>query len=105
MQAVLAQRWAEQLRDGGVAVHAAHPGWANTPGIRLGLPKFRALTQPLLRTPDQGADTLVWVAAAGLPGESTGRLWHDRAQRPGTTPPAPGSPPPSDRPSGSAASD
>src|SRR4051794_9704149 len=77
MQAVLAQRWAEQLRDGGVVVHAAHPGWANTPGIRRGLPKFRALAQPLLRTADQGADTLVWVAAAGPPGESTGRLWHD----------------------------
>ena len=82
MQAVLTQCWAEQLRDDGVVVHAVHPGWADTPGVTAGLPKFRALTRPLLRTPDQGADTLVWVAAAGPPGESTGRLWHDRAQRP-----------------------
>ncbi len=82
MQAVLAQCWAEQLRDDGVVVHAVHPGWADTPGVTRGLPTFRALTRHLLRTPDQGADTGVWVAAAREPGESTGRLWHDRAHRP-----------------------
>ena len=82
MQAVLAQCWAEQLRGDGVVVHAVHPGWADTPGVTRGLPTFRRLTRPLLRTPEQGADTIVWAAAAGLPGESTGRLWHDRAQRP-----------------------
>ena len=82
MQAVLTQCWAEQLHDDGVVVHAVHPGWANTPGLTGGLPTFRILTRPLLRTPEQGADTVVWVAAAGPPGESTGRLWHDRAERP-----------------------
>lgn len=82
MQAVLAQCWGEQLRDDGVVVHAVHPGWADTPGITHGLPTFRTLARPLLRTPEEGADTVVWVAAAGPPGESTGRLWHDRAQRP-----------------------
>jgi dehydrogenase/reductase SDR family protein 12 len=82
MQAVQAQSWAEQLRHDDVVVHAVHPGWANTPGITRMLPKFRALTRPLLRTPEQGADTVVWVTAAAPPGESTGRLWHDRAQRP-----------------------
>jgi dehydrogenase/reductase SDR family protein 12 len=82
MQAVLAQCWAEQLRDDDVVVNAVHPGWAATPGVTRWLPKFRALTRPLLRTPEQGADTAVWMAAAGPPGENTGRLWHDRAQRP-----------------------
>lgn len=82
MQAVLTRCWAEQLRDDGVVVHAVHPGWANTPGIARGLPTFRALVRPLLRTPEQGADTVIWVAAAGPPGELSGRLWHDRAQRP-----------------------
>jgi dehydrogenase/reductase SDR family member 12 len=82
MQAVLSQCWADQLREDGVVVHAVHPGWVDTPGITRGLPTFRAQTRPLLRTPDQGADTVVWLAAAGEPGESTGRLWHDRAPRP-----------------------
>jgi dehydrogenase/reductase SDR family member 12 len=82
MQAVLTRCWAEQLRDTGVVVHAAHPGWADTPGVTRGLPKFAVLTRPLLRTPEQGADTFVWVAAADLPARSTGELWHDRAQRP-----------------------
>lgn len=82
MQAVLTRCWAKRLRDTGVVVHAVHPGWANTPGVSRWLPKFRALTRPLLRTPEQGADTFVWVAVADPPGQSTGKLWHDRAQRP-----------------------
>lgn len=82
MQAVLTQCWADEFGDDGVVVHAAHPGWADTPGVARWLPTFRALTRPLLRTPEQGADTFVWVAAAEPPGQATGRLWHDRAQRP-----------------------
>ena len=63
-------------------MHAVHPGWVNTPGVRRWLPKFRALTRPLLRTPEQGADTAVWVAAADSPGQCSGQLWHDRRERP-----------------------
>ena len=38
---------------------------------------------PLLRSPIQGADTLVWLAADdGEPIESSGRFWLDRHQRP-----------------------
>jgi hypothetical protein len=37
---------------------------------------------PLLRTPEEGADTLVWLAADdGLPVETTGRFWLDRRPR------------------------
>ena len=48
-------------------------------------PRCRASTQatrPLLRTPAQGADTIVWLAAAAEPGHSSGGFWHDRRQRP-----------------------
>ena len=44
--------------------HAMHRGWADTPGIRSGLPGFAKVMGPILRTPDQGADTAVWLAAA-----------------------------------------
>ena len=68
--------------DPGVVVHAMHPGWADTPGVRSSLPTFYRLTRPLLRTPEQGADTIVWLAAAAEPGCSTGGFWHDRRRRP-----------------------
>jgi dehydrogenase/reductase SDR family protein 12 len=80
MQVVLAEEWSKRLP--GVAVHAVHPGWVDTPGIASYLPTFKALTRPILRTPEQGADTAVWLVAAREPGETTGRFWHDRAPRP-----------------------
>jgi dehydrogenase/reductase SDR family member 12 len=81
MQVVLAEMWAEHLRNR-VVVHSMHPGWANTAGVSASMPRFYAITKPLLRTPEQGADTIVWLAAAGAPGQNTGLFWHDRAPRP-----------------------
>ncbi|WP_406296146.1 SDR family NAD(P)-dependent oxidoreductase [Embleya sp. NBC_00888] len=82
MQVVLAELWAEHLGTGGPVVHATHPGWVDTPGLRTSMPTFRRLTGPLLRTPEQGADTAVWLCAADEPGRSTGLFWQDRAPRP-----------------------
>jgi NAD(P)-dependent dehydrogenase (short-subunit alcohol dehydrogenase family) len=82
MQVVLAELWADELRDADVAVHSMHPGWADTPGVSTSLPAFHRLTKPLLRTAEQGADTVVWLAAAPEPGRSTGHFWHDRRIRP-----------------------
>lgn len=82
MQVVLAGRWAEELRDRRVDVHAVHPGWADTPGLADSLPRFGAALRPLLRTPEQGADTTVWLAAASAAVCGTGRFWHDRRPRP-----------------------
>ena len=81
-QVILAQEWAQRLHDDGIVVHAVHPGWVDTPGVARWLPKFKALTRPLLRTPEQGADTMVWLAAAAEPGRTSGRFWHDRESRP-----------------------
>ncbi|GAB2448173.1 hypothetical protein GCM10027062_32210 [Nocardioides hungaricus] len=72
---VLSRRWP------GLAVHATHPGWADTPGVVDSLPLFHRLTGPLLRDAKGGADTTVWLAAAQPPPPG-GRLWHDRAPRP-----------------------
>ena len=82
MQVVLAQLWAEQLAEQHVAVHAMHPGWADTPGVTESLPRFARFAGPLLRTPEQGADTIVWLLAAEAPGRTTGLFWHDRRPRP-----------------------
>jgi NAD(P)-dependent dehydrogenase (short-subunit alcohol dehydrogenase family) len=79
MQVVLAEEWAHHTTQ---PVHAMHPGWVDTPGLTAGLPTFHKLTRPLLRTPAQGADTIVWLVAADEPGRSTGGFWHDRRRRP-----------------------
>jgi NAD(P)-dependent dehydrogenase (short-subunit alcohol dehydrogenase family) len=81
-QVILTEMWAEMLRDHGIVVHAMHPGWADTPGVSKSLPRFHKLTQPFLRTPAQGADTIVWLCASDEAGRSTGRFWHDRKARP-----------------------
>ena len=80
-QVVLTRLWAVQQRGTTVVVHAMHPGWADTPGIEASLPGFHRLVGPLLRTPEQGADTIVWLAAAAEAAGSTGKLWLDRRSR------------------------
>jgi dehydrogenase/reductase SDR family protein 12 len=81
-EVILTELWAEQLAGTGVVVHSMHPGWVDTPGVRSSLPRFYTVTRPLLRTPAQGADTIVWLGAAAEPGRSAGRFWHDRRPRP-----------------------
>jgi NAD(P)-dependent dehydrogenase (short-subunit alcohol dehydrogenase family) len=82
-QITLSELLAERLRHDGVVVHAMHPGWADTPGVARSLPTFRALVGPLLRTPDEGAETLVWLlAGVGAPLDRTGLFWLDRRPRP-----------------------
>lgn len=81
-QVILTEMWASQLAEAGVVVHSMHPGWAKTAGIARSLPMFNRVMKPLLRTPEQGADTIVWLAAAPEPGLSTGQFWFDRASVP-----------------------
>jgi len=81
-EVVITEQWAERLDGTGVTVHAMHPGWADTKGVREWMPLFRALTRPIIRTPEQGADTIVWLGAAPEPLQSTGKFWHDRRPRP-----------------------
>ena len=80
---ILTEIWAERLKADDVAVNAMHPGWVNTPGITRALPGFYTRTRRLLRTPDQGADTIVWLATAAEAGRASGLFWLDR--RPHTT--------------------
>jgi len=81
-QVILTELWAERFKDRGVVVHSMHPGWAATPGVSESLPRFYSLTKPLLRTPEQGADTIVWLCASEEAAAETGRFWHDRRTRP-----------------------
>jgi len=79
---ILTEEWAERWADEGIAVNAMHPGWADTPGVEESLPGFYRLTRYVLRRPEEGADTAVWLAAATEAGEVSGRFWLDREQHP-----------------------
>ncbi|MGN6607589.1 MAG: SDR family NAD(P)-dependent oxidoreductase [Jatrophihabitans sp.] len=82
MQVVLAQQWADVLRPDGVTVMSMHPGWAATPGVTTSLPRFEKLLRPVLRTPEQGIDTVLWLLTAPEARDAPGALWHDRRVRP-----------------------
>jgi NAD(P)-dependent dehydrogenase (short-subunit alcohol dehydrogenase family) len=79
---VLAELWAARLAGQGVTVHAMHPGWAETAGITDSLPRFARAIGPILRSADEGADTVVWLLAAEEAGRTSGLFWHDRRPRP-----------------------
>ncbi len=80
-QVTLNEIWADRFGSRGIRFHALHPGWADTPGVDDALPGFSKIMGPLLRTPDEGADTLVWLAADDAALESNGGFWHDRVSR------------------------
>ncbi len=75
---ILTRIWAQELKKDGITVHAMHPGWVDTPGIQRSLPGFHSLVGTQLRTPEQGADTIVWLALSETAARSTGRFWLDR---------------------------
>ncbi|WP_439107413.1 SDR family NAD(P)-dependent oxidoreductase [Congregibacter sp.] len=78
---VVTEEWAESWADDGIVVNAMHPGWADTPGVESALPAFHTLTRLILRTPEEGADTIVWLAAASEAGGVSGKLFLDREPR------------------------
>jgi NAD(P)-dependent dehydrogenase (short-subunit alcohol dehydrogenase family) len=81
MQVVLAELLADELRGSGICVNAMHPGWADTPAVRTSLPRFWNVMRRVLRTPAEGADTVVWLAASPAARGETGRFWFDRRAR------------------------
>lgn len=82
-EVVMARLWADAWRDSDIAVHAVHPGWAGTPGVAHSLPRFNQVMRPLLRTPAQGADGIIWLCLTPeLDHAENGQLWFDRQARP-----------------------
>merc|ERR1711871_1085397 len=73
-QVALAEVWTRQGASGAlsstsklgsrpVVFSAMHPGWADTPALRTAMPDFRKKYKSMLRTPEEGADTIVWLAS------------------------------------------
>ena len=83
-QIVVAQTLAARVREAAlpIAVSTMHPGWADTPGVRHSLPRFFAITRKILRTPAEGADTVLFLALADRARTADGRFYFDRAPAP-----------------------
>ena len=80
-QVALAHEWSRRWSGRGVSSYVMHPGWTDTPGLSDALPHFARLGQ-LLRRPDEGADTAVWLAAGAAGNYGTRRgIWLDRRPR------------------------
>jgi NAD(P)-dependent dehydrogenase (short-subunit alcohol dehydrogenase family) len=77
----LIREWARRYR-GHVRFATMHPGWADTPGLAESLPGFHGLMGPLLRTPAEGVDTIVWLATTPASELGDGLLYLDRRPRP-----------------------
>ncbi|KAJ9088627.1 Dehydrogenase/reductase SDR member 12 [Entomophthora muscae] len=68
----LATKWNELYREKGIKFFSMHPGWASTPGVSKSLPMMDSyIGKDRLRTPLQGADTILWLACSREPLEYT----------------------------------
>lgn len=75
-QVELTRHW-NALGNKGPAAYVMHPGWVDTDGVRTALPGFRRRLARYLRTPEEGADTALWLAANRPPVPQSG-VWLDR---------------------------
>ena len=78
----LARLWSDWYQGSRVSIHAMHPGWADTPSAWGSVPRLATPIRPLVRTPEQGADTLLWLAVNPRVTEyESGQFWFDRRPR------------------------
>ncbi|MCB1137179.1 MAG: SDR family NAD(P)-dependent oxidoreductase [Leptospiraceae bacterium] len=80
-EVLLTKRWAELWKDTSIKVNSMHPGWADTNSVKQSLPLFRTITAPFLRTPEQGADTILYLCCRPNLAAS-GEFFCDREVRP-----------------------
>ena len=78
---MLYREW-DRRTDGPPTFVSMHPGWAATPGLSASLPGFANVMGPILRTPAEGVDSLVWLATTPEVGRLGGSFVHDRRARP-----------------------
>uniref|UniRef100_A0A2P2J6W2 Dehydrogenase/reductase SDR family member 12 n=2 Tax=Rhizophora mucronata TaxID=61149 RepID=A0A2P2J6W2_RHIMU len=82
VQVALTEKWAETYKNRGISFYSMHPGWAETPGVAKSLPSFNTLLSRKLRTSQEGADSIVWLALQPKEMLASGAFYFDRAESP-----------------------
>ena len=77
-QIVIAEQLAEEYASAGIFVCSMHPGWCDTSGVVNSMPSFHERFKSSLRTPQQGADTIVWLATKNQKDLQAGAFYLDR---------------------------
>jgi len=76
-QVVMTEQYAQQHGD--VHFSCMHPGWADTPAVQTSMPGFHAKMKNKLRTPEEGGDTIVWLAMSDAAlDQPSGLFFQDR---------------------------
>lgn len=77
-----AKALADRLAKDGIIAHSVHPGTADSNFFSEVSAETRAYTDTLDKiSNEEGADTLIWLATADEPGQSSGGYWYKRAPR------------------------
>ncbi|NXK93101.1 DHR12 reductase, partial [Formicarius rufipectus] len=76
-QVVVTEQWLKAHKN--IHFSIMHPGWADTPAVRLSMPDFYEKMKNSLHTEAQGADTVVWlVVSAEATRLPSGLFFQDR---------------------------
>jgi NAD(P)-dependent dehydrogenase (short-subunit alcohol dehydrogenase family) len=79
---LFARGLAQRLKDDGIVAHSFHPGVVDSNFITHADERTQAhIRTYAAQTPAQGADTLIWLAMADEPGQSTGGYFYQRKPR------------------------
>ncbi|CAJ1072148.1 dehydrogenase/reductase SDR family member 12-like [Xyrichtys novacula] len=84
-QVVLTQQWAKA--NPLIHFSVMHPGWVDTPAVATSMPQFHQMMGDRLRSVEQGADTVVWLALCRVSARSrSGQFFQDRCPVPAHLP-------------------
>ncbi|MCD7457071.1 hypothetical protein HAX54_034055 [Datura stramonium] len=76
VQVAMTEKWAEMYEDKGVGFYSMHPGLAKTPGMA------KRSFEGKLRSSEEGADTVIWLALQPKEKLVSGAFYFDRAEEP-----------------------
>lgn len=79
-QVAMTEYWSRKYEEDGIFWASMHPGWALTPGVERSIPGFYKALKSQMRSAEEGADTIVWLAASDeARGNKYGQFFFDRA--------------------------
>lgn len=79
---IMMEKFSKTNKNSTVLFNSMHPGWCATDALKTAMPEFYDQQKRTLRTEEEGADTIVWMAASkvfeGKNDENNGKFWFDR---------------------------